>query len=154
MWLSTDWSLKTFIELPDGVQFIAWGEETAPTTGKQHHQGFAYGEKNKLATWAKLLDICGQGKVFGCQGNLSQNEAYCSKEGVYHKLGVPPMGDGKKRTLQQFTDVIIRNPIHPIDIVEQQPVGPLGGERGLGSTSNHCITVPIIKKGGTPLCSL
>jgi hypothetical protein len=121
--------------LHESIQYYCYGKETCPTTGRLHHQGFAYGEKMKLATWSKRLELIGHGKVLPCNGNLQQNEVYCSKQGLYTELGVAPMGDGKKRCLQQFTDAIMRNPQHPINFVAEEPqLAPLYVQYGRGLT--------------------
>lgn len=79
-------------ELPEGVQFIAWGDEVCPTTGRAHKQAFAYAKTAKrLSGWKKIFP---GDHIEAMRGSFESNEAYCSKEGSYHKLGEPPMANG------------------------------------------------------------
>lgn len=78
--------------LPEGVQFIAWGDEICPSTGRAHKQCFAYAKKaRRLTGWKKIFP---GDHIEPIQGSFAQNEAYCSKENSYHKLGEPPLANG------------------------------------------------------------
>jgi len=78
--------------LPDRVQFLAYGDETCPTTGREHKQAFAYAKKAmRLTGWKKIFP---GDHIEQMRGSFMHNEAYCSKEGSYHKFGEPPMADG------------------------------------------------------------
>lgn len=96
---------RDMAELASHFQYLAYGEEVCPTTGRQHFQGFAYTAKAQRWSWYKK--ILGKTHFEKCEGSLSQNETYCSKEGTYIKYGTKPMGDGKKRSLAVFTERII-----------------------------------------------
>jgi len=98
----TDWRAKDYVELPDGVQFIAWSIETAPTTGKLHCQGYAYGKKMSTRQWSKKF---GNQHVEKVLGNLLQNEVYCSKQATMRKLGQEPMGSGHRRDLAAMQEL-------------------------------------------------
>lgn len=95
----TDWRAEDYVELPDGVNFIAWSIETAPTTGKLHCQAYAYGQKMSVKAWASRF---GKQHVKPMRGSLQQNEAYCSKQAELKKLGTEPMGSGHRRDLEQI----------------------------------------------------
>lgn len=83
-------------------QYLCYGEEICPSTGRKHFQGFAYNAVDQRPSWWK--------KRFGvthfefCKGDLHQNEVYCQKEGQYHEFGTKPMGNGKKRSLAVFCE--------------------------------------------------
>jgi len=98
----TDWRAKDYTVLPDGVQFIAWSIETAPTTGKLHCQAYAYGKKMSTTKWSKLF---GNSHIEKMLGNLHQNEVYCSKQATLRKLGQEPMGSGHRRDLAAMQEL-------------------------------------------------
>lgn len=98
----TDFRAIDYSELPEGVQFIAWSIETAPSTGKLHCQGYAYGKKMTTKKWSKAF---GNSHIEKMQGNLSQNEAYCSKQANLKKLGQEPMGSGHRRDLAAIQEM-------------------------------------------------
>lgn len=95
---------RDMAELAKNFDYLCYGEETCPTTGRKHYQGFAYKEQAQRFSWYK--------KRFGnthferCNGTLEQNEAYCKKQGKYTEHGVKPMGNGKKRVLLQIKEEI------------------------------------------------
>ena len=98
----SDW----YTELPDSLQYLAWGEETCPTTGKKHKQAFAYARTAKrLSAWKKLFPGA---HIEQMRGTFSDNERYCSKEGTYTTLGVKPMLNGCKRSLEDLSCDIIQ----------------------------------------------
>lgn len=79
------------------IRFIAYGLETCPTTGRQHHQGWIV-FKNQIATSTKSLGnigkILGNAHVEPMWGTLKQNAVYCSKESDLCKFGdEPKQGD-------------------------------------------------------------
>jgi len=94
--------------LPPRTQYIAWSHEICPTTGKPHLQVWAYGEKRSEAAWAADY---GKSHVEGMMGSILQNDRYISKAAVIKELGLRPMHSGQKRTLVDFTDAIIRDPL-------------------------------------------
>jgi len=99
----TDHRAEPYGALPEGVTFLAWGCETAPTTGKKHNQVYAYGAKMTIKKWAKLF---GNSHTEPMKGSFKQNEAYCSKESELTKLGEEPMGTGQRRDLQSIQAVM------------------------------------------------
>ncbi len=102
----TDHKAEDYIELHEGVQFIAWSIETAPTTGKKHGQAYAYGRKQTVKAWNKAFDGA---HIEQMRGTFAQNDAYCSKESTLKTLGVKPQGTGQRRDLaaiQQALDVL------------------------------------------------
>jgi len=103
----TDHRAQAYTELPDGVQYIAWSLEHAPTTGKAHNQAYAYGNKMTVSKWSKLF---GNAHVEGMKGTFAQNDAYCSKESALSTLGEKPMGTGHRRDLQQIQSVMDKLP--------------------------------------------
>lgn len=90
------------LTLHEKLTYIAWGEETCPTTGRAHLQAFAYAQvAMRLSGWKKVFPGA---HIEPMLGNFRQNERYCSKEGKYHELGEKPMENGKKRVLDAIKD--------------------------------------------------
>jgi hypothetical protein len=133
----TDWSAKPYTVLPPGVQFVAWGLETCPSTGRLHNQAWAYGINRSESAWAKaFFNKPLWGKVELMRGTFASNETYCSKSGQYQKLGVEPMGDGQKRCLMDYTDAIRATPQHPYNFTRAEPMfAPLFVQYGRGLTN-------------------
>lgn len=84
------------------MQYLAYAQETCPTTDRKHWQGWCYGDK---MTFTKWKDILPEGCHFEMiRGSFADNEAYCSKEGQLIEHGVKPMENGKKRTFKEFKE--------------------------------------------------
>jgi hypothetical protein len=82
--------------------YLAYSEETCPTTGKKHFQGFAYGDKMKLSGWKKLFPTAHIEKM---KGNFEQNEKYCSKEGDLIEFGERPQ-QGKRNDILHYREAL------------------------------------------------
>lgn len=112
----TDWNLNTaenYQKLMDSknIRFLAWGLEICPSTKTAHHQAFLYFENTR--TWdSKSLGRIGKWwgdkhcNVEAMFGNISQNEKYCSKDGIYETLGEKPE-QGKKHDLEVLKDRVL-----------------------------------------------
>lgn len=70
------------------ILYLAYGRESCPTSNREHWQGFVvFARKRTLASAKTWLP----GAHFECmEGNLEQNERYCSKEGNYKTFGRKP----------------------------------------------------------------
>lgn len=91
-------------ELAKKFDYLCYGEEIAPTTGKKHFQGYAYkATAQKFGFYKKAF---GNTHFEKCHGNLEQNDRYCKKEGKWTEFGTKPMGNGKKRVLLQLKEEI------------------------------------------------
>lgn len=91
--------------LPNWLQYYAYGAETCPTTGRPHHQAFAYAKvPQRFVRWKKQFPTA---HLEAMRGSFLQNEKYCSKQGSLIELGVRPMDNGHRRDLQQFCDRLI-----------------------------------------------
>lgn len=88
-------------ELKPKLKYFAYAEETCPTTGKKHNQGFACGWKQMgLSAWKKLFPGA---HIEPMRGQIRENSAYCSKEGNLVEFGVKPNEPGVKKTLLEFS---------------------------------------------------
>lgn len=96
----TSYRTSGWDELPAKISYLAYGDETCPTTGRPHKQAWAYSNRAmKLSGWKKVFP---GDHVEQMRGSFSQNDAYCSKEGQLHEFGEKPMGNGQKRSLQNL----------------------------------------------------
>lgn len=82
------------------LRYLAYAEETCPTTGKKHLQGFAYAWKPmRFAAWKKLFPGAHVEEMRGC---FRENSAYCSKEGNLVEFGEKPNENGKTCVVNAF----------------------------------------------------
>lgn len=82
------------------VKYFAYANETCPTTGREHKQGFAYAWKPmRFKGWQDLFPGA---HIEPMRGTFRDNEAYCSKEGVLVELGEKPNENGVKSSLLKF----------------------------------------------------
>jgi len=112
----------------DRIRFIAYGEETCPTTGRKHHQCFMYLWKQS-STGVRALNNIGKwfanedqqaAHVEPMRGSFRDNEAYCSKEGSYTKLGEEP-AQGSRGDIVENKDMIVDGTLTPDDIALSDP---------------------------------
>ncbi len=105
------------------VKYIAYGEETCKPSaefpeGRPHHQGFIYFREATSSTKnvAKLLQKCHVGP---CDGTLSDNEYYCSKQTELKEFGERP----KQGTRMDITDLMnaVKDGMIEVDIAESNP---------------------------------
>lgn len=86
--------------MKDKLRYLAYAEETCPTTGKKHLQGFAYAWKPmRFPAWKKLFVGAHLEEM---RGNFRENAAYCSKEGQLVEFGEKPNENGKTCVVTMF----------------------------------------------------
>ena len=82
--------------------YFAYGAEICPTTGRPHHQGFAYARTAmRFGAWVELLNHIEENSYIDFQemkGSFASNQAYCSKEGKLIEFGERPK-QGKRTDL-------------------------------------------------------
>ena len=127
----TNYALNTaevFKNKKEKIRFIAWGEETCKTTGRLHHQCFLYLWKQS-STGVRALNNIGKwfadethlaAHVKPMRGSFRDNEAYCSKEGSYHKLGEEP-AQGTRGDIIENKEMIMEGKVTPDDICLTDP---------------------------------
>jgi len=77
----------------DDIRFLAYGQETCPTTNKQHWQCYLTMKNQKRFTEMKKFFKSWLGADVHFEpmnGSLKDNEKYCSKEGKYKEFGSKP----------------------------------------------------------------
>lgn len=102
--------------LPPGVKYLAWSNETCPTTGRAHKQAFAYGKKT-FAGWKAAFP---GDHIEEMRGTFAENESYCSKAGALIKLGERPMENGKRRSSEKIL-ALLESGERPTKIARSNP---------------------------------
>ncbi len=126
----TDWNLNSAedylkIMKQHNIRYIAYGAEVCPDTQRHHNQAFLYFH-NERAYSKKNLGVIGGwwGKkhcfIKAMEGNFQQNEVYCSKEGIYTKLGDEPK-QGFRGDLKETIRLITKGEIIPTDVMVENP---------------------------------
>ena len=86
-------------DFSDKVRCLDYTKETAPTTGKEHWQGFAYAKTAmRLTGWKKLFPGA---HIEAMCGDFTSNTTYCSKEGQLIQHGLHPR-QGERTDLQEL----------------------------------------------------
>lgn len=133
------------------IQFIAYGVETCPTTGTEHHQCFLYFHNPKSRG---TRNLCRIGQMFGetqchvepMRGSFSQNEGYCAKEGDLIKLGEEP-AQGERGDLTEIKDQILNGERTADDVAVTDPVT----YHQYGRTLEKIETIALRKKYRTEM---
>lgn len=99
-------------------QYHAYGEETCPSTGRRHWQGFVY--FSNARTFSAVRKLLAPHHVEACRGSLADNERYCSKEGTYTEIGVKP-SQGTRNDLRSVVDAIKDGTTTVGDIIMENP---------------------------------
>jgi hypothetical protein len=70
--------VETFENLPDNIQYLAFVQETCPTTNRIHYQTWAYASTAMKPTgWKKIFP---GDHIEQMYGTFEQNDKYCSKQ--------------------------------------------------------------------------
>lgn len=120
----------------DKLRYLAYAQETCPSTGKVHYQGFAYSWKPmRLTGWKKVFPTA---HIEAMRGNFRENELYCSKEGNLTEFGEKPNDNGVKTSILAFKRRIDEGET-VMDISENPDFfGPyLQNRRGLHEYAQH-----------------
>lgn len=109
---------------PEKMQWLAYGKETCPTTGRLHWQSFVGFHQDISGFMLKkyLKDKTGLNPHFeGMKGSIYHNEVYCSKEGTLQKFGTFP-NQGLRSDLLWWKERIMEGTHKPSDILLENPV--------------------------------
>lgn len=88
----------------DQVKYLIYGQETAPTTGCVHYQGYVVFTNGKSLKAAKKK-ISPRCHLEVSKGSAEQNRKYCSKDGIIKEFGDLPQ-QGKRSDLVAVQDAI------------------------------------------------
>lgn len=107
------------------IKYLAWGLETCPSTGNEHHQGYIV-FKNQRSTGAgsrKKISTLFQGKphVEPMRGSLQQNTTYCSKQNALNEWGNRP-AQGNRADLDSVVQRLRNQETTAEDICLDDPV--------------------------------
>lgn len=91
---------------PDGpVNYICFGIELAPTTGRAHIQGYLeLKSQQRLPAVKRLLDDA-SAHIESARGTAAQNRVYCKKDGRFFERGQPKQA-GKRSDLESVKSAI------------------------------------------------
>lgn len=108
------------------IRFMAFGDEICPKTKKKHQQGFLYfhNQMRSIKNIANLFKLTENDKpqhIEIMRGSFKENEAYCSKEGSYTKLGDEP-SQGLRGDLNELKKEILDGNLSVDDIVIENPM--------------------------------
>lgn len=103
---SRNWVFTSFNEqTPDSelnAKYIAYAQETCPTTDKKHWQGFvALANAMTMSALKKKVNW----HLEAMKGNIQQNVDYCSKQGKLIEFGEKP-SQGKRTDIMMIRDEI------------------------------------------------
>lgn len=132
-----------FSKLNSKLQYYAYGKEVCPKTKKDHYQAFGYAKvAQRWSWWRKLLS---PHHFEQCMGTLEENDKYCSKDGLYTEYGLKPMGNGKKRSLQELCTHIVdaaenNVPLYEIVTVPENQSTYVQYNNGIEKLYNHAVT--------------
>lgn len=102
----------------DEMNYLIYGSEICPDTGRHHWQGFVY--------WKNAKTLKASGKKLhrshceGMKGSIEQAIDYCKKEGKWKEFGKKPK-QGEKKDLDEIKDEIM-NGKKVDDIVLESPM--------------------------------
>jgi len=139
---------EAFTGLPDKISYLAFAEETCPTTGRKHYQTWAYATRAmRLTGWKKAFP---GDHIEQMRGTFAQNDAYCSKENQLTTFGEKPMGNGQKRCLEELSHALVQAaqegvPICDIVTEEDNRATFVQYHGGLTKLYQHAVTAKLRK---------
>lgn len=92
------------------LSFLCYGEETAPTTGTLHLQGYLECKKPTRITALHKIPGLEQAHFLIARGTGEQNTTYCSKGGRYTAHGNLGPGAGARTDLNACRDILREQP--------------------------------------------
>jgi len=109
---------------PKKLQFLAYGSEICPTTGRHHWQTFCgfHSEKQFGAMIKFVLKWLGKSAYFKpMRGSIYENVDYCSKESELVKFGTFPY-QGQRNDLGFLRDQLMSGDMSVEDIMLENPM--------------------------------
>jgi len=103
-------------------QYMIFGFETCPDTGKKHLQGYHYYTNARAypnKKWRAVTDLEKNGRDFISRGSAQQNHDYCSKLGDFWEFGEIPEQGARTDWRQAVEQINTGAHIH--DVVQTQP---------------------------------
>lgn len=112
----------------DTIRFMAYGLETCPTTGRQHHQGYLVFQNkrscsannlNKIGELFKINETDVHVHVEPMYGSLKSNERYCSKQSSLIQMGDPPQQGARNDLIALKAQILNGKSVD--DIIMEEP---------------------------------
>jgi len=104
---------ENFLIPSEVILFCIVGFEKAPTTGRQHVQGYC--EFNRQVEFSHLRKWLPHAWIARSRGNQEQNIAYCSKSEDFEEYGIRgTKKPGARTDLDRVIDIINNNPQCPM----------------------------------------
>lgn len=94
-----DEDTETWLQESVEAQYLVYGYELAPTTGRPHFQGYVYFHNPRTLSGVRK-DFAGA-HVEEARGAPEQNFDYCSKDGLYFQRGKRPMSQKEKGAAEE-----------------------------------------------------
>lgn len=85
----TNFDLRDSYQEHFNAKYVAWGLETCPTTGRQHHQGWISFENQR--SFQAVRKLMAPMHIEPMRGSIAENDTYCSKEGTLTEEGIKPI---------------------------------------------------------------
>ncbi len=95
-------------------QYLCYGLETCPETGKQHLQGYIYFKNAK--SFRAVKKLLPQAHLERSNGSTEDNVKYCSKEGKFKEFGDRPK-QGARNDINEIKEKITTGQYNMRDIV-------------------------------------
>lgn len=86
---------------PDTIDYLCYGYEKCPTTGREHLQGYLH-LKKKLR-WSQVIRFFNvHPALYQCKGSPQSNFVYCTKDGESYELGIRPFKEKRSNTMNEI----------------------------------------------------
>lgn len=124
------------IDLED-VRYAVAGEETCPTTGRKHYQGYVIFTRPMRLPGAKKAIGDPSAHFEPARGTPKQNYKYCTKEGNFKEIGdISQQGQGKRSDLNIAAESI-KNTGSVQDVINNIPETYVKYHSGLEKLAAH-----------------
>ncbi len=133
-WCFTDYEkcdlVAMYKEHESTLNYICWGNEVCPTTGRKHRQGWLQLTKHTVFNTVKKL-FGGKTSLFPCKGTEEQNDKYCRKDNDFQSYGEFTT-QGERTDLRHIGTMILKDGTTLPEIAELYPGDYIRYHRGFG----------------------
>ena len=123
----TNFDLEALWDQIPGLQYVAYGVERCPTTGREHQQGYCSFSSAVTLKTARARLGC---HVEVMRGTAGQNEAYCSKASALVEWGTRPPGQGHRSDVAAYMGHVAEGKTEYALAVEFPAIWAQYGRRG------------------------
>lgn len=139
-----DWEKEIREKVPNGVKFLVFQQEIAPTTGELHIQGFVAMQQQKRPTALAPLFHCIPESFQKSNGSASSNRGYCTDDDKRapncepFEWGDVPRGQGERTDLEAV-ELIIKKGRGTTKVIEKELATFVKYPRGIEIAAQHYI---------------